>query len=728
VKRGPLVILVLGCLVWLAPVIPDPGEVLFWRGGAFSDLLITHWPNAVFLRRSLLEWGQIPLWNPTILSGAPFFADPLSGLWYPPLWLAAGLPPALAFNLLIYLHLVWAGLGTWRLSRRLGLADPAASLAGLAFSGTPKLIGHVGLGHVTLVFAVCWTPWVLLAADSAARAVQASVRRRVQTAALAGGAAGLVFLIDPRWVPYVLLMAIPYATWVVSHSHTRLAAPSDDPQRRPEGHLGDLMGRGALSAWGRGLGSLAVVGLASVGIAAGLALPLAEFVGLSTRAGLSAAESAAFALPLEKLANLLAADLGVWPEWQTYAGAVVLFLASVALVFNWRRSAFWGAAAAVALLIGLGGGSPLYSILRSLVPGFAQLRVPPRSLFLCAFAMAVLAGYGLQRLLSGELPAKRLIGLASAIGAATLLSGWFSASRAPAEQQLTIWLPHVVSVGLIGIGLAWTRVSRQGGDRAWAGWVLLILLDLGLVNFVTLELRPGAGLADPRAQSLADLVEGSPPPRTFSPSYSLAQPSSALLGVETADGVNPLQLASYNRFMSVATGIPGEGYSVTLPPFPEGGPQESRVVQLDAERLGLLSVSEVLAAYPVQAGRLEPAGTLEGHHRYTNPAARPRAWVETRAAPGWRPIRSEEWTPNRIRIVATGPGRLVLSELAYPGWKAEVDGSPALLQTVSGLFRAVDLPAGEHEIQFRLRPPSLIVGSGITLIAGLALTSLWIRR
>ena len=727
-KRLPLAVLLLGSLLWLATAVPHPGEVLYWRGGAFSDLLITHWPNAAFLRRSLLEWGQIPLWNPTILSGAPFFADPLSGLWYPPLWLAVWLPPALAFNLLFYLHLVWAGLGTWQLGRRLGLDHPAASLAGLAFSGGPKLIGHVGLGHLTLVLAVCWTPWVLLAVDSAARAVQAPSQSRLRAAALAGGAAGLVFLIDPRWFPYVMLIAVPYATWVASHSHTLAVGDGKNSPRREGGRaLGNRDG-GAFVAWRRGLGSLVVGGLASVGVSAGLALPLAEFVRLSTRAGLSVAESAVASLPLEKLPNLLAPDFGAWPEWQTYAGAVVLFLAAVALVFDWRRSAFWGAVAAIALLIAMGAGSPLYSILRSLVPGFAQLRVPPRSLFLCAFALDLLAGYGLQRLLSEELSERHLLGVGSSIAAVTALIGWFAASRAVAAEQLTIWLPNIISVGLIGIGLAWARVSRQGGWRAWAGWALLVLLDLGLVNFVTLELRPDAGLADPRVRGLANLVEGSPPPRVFSPSYSLTQPSSALIGVESADGVNPLQLASYAQFMSNATGIPDEVYSVTLPPFPEGGPQVSRAVQLDAELLGLLSVSEVLAAYPLQSARFEPAGMLEGHYRYTNPAVRPRAWIETRAAPGWRPIQSEAWTPNRIGLVATGPGRLVLSELAYPGWRVEVDGVSAVLQTANGLLRAVDLPDGEHEIEFRLRPASLIAGLGITLLAGLALTSLWVRR
>jgi hypothetical protein len=680
--------------------------VLFWRGGAFSDLLISHWPNAAFLRRSLLEWGQIPLWNPMILSGAPFFADPLSGLWYPPIWLASWLAPGLAFNLLIYLHLLWAGLGTWRLARRIGLSDPAACLAGLAFSGAPKLLGHVGLGHVSLVFAVCWTPWVLLAVDSAARKVRVPALPRVRSAALAGAAAGLVFLIDPRWFPYVLVLSIPYAAWTAAHSH------------KPTGS----------SEWGRSLGSLGVGALASIGIAAALALPLSEFLRLSTRAMLSAGEAAAFSLPLGKLPNLLAPDLAGWPEWQTYSGAVVLFLAGVALTFDWRRSVFWSLAAGAMLLLGLGSASPLYPLLRTAVPGLAQLRVPARSLFGSGFAFSILAGYGLHRILTGEFAVKRLLRLAVAIALATLISGWAAASQAAAGARLTIWLPHLVSVGLVGAAVAWAAVSRRGGGRAWAGWLLLILLDLGLVNFATLEVRPGAGAPDPRARAVAGQIEANPPSRSFSPSYSLLQPSASLLGLETADGINPLQLANYNEFMSEATGIRSASYSVTLPAFPEGGPQISRAVELDAERLGLLSITEVLSAYPVVPGGLDPAGRLDGHYRYTNPATRPRAWIEIGAAPGWRRILAEEWTPNRIRISAEGPGRLVLSELAYPGWRVEIDGDPAALRTESELFRAVDLSPGVHEVQFTFRPASLLAGLGITLISGLALASLWFRR
>ncbi|MEW6569136.1 MAG: hypothetical protein AB1449_13425, partial [Chloroflexota bacterium] len=149
--------------VWMSPVLAQPDGVPFWRGGQYSDILISHLPNAIWLREALARWHQVPLWNPLILSGAPFAADPLSGMWYPPNWLAMVLPATLAFNLLFWIHLAWGGYGLYRLLRAEGVGAAGALLGGLLFSGTPKWVGHIGLGHLGLVSAVGWTPWCLLA-------------------------------------------------------------------------------------------------------------------------------------------------------------------------------------------------------------------------------------------------------------------------------------------------------------------------------------------------------------------------------------------------------------------------------------------------------------------------------------------------------------------------------------------------------------------------------------
>jgi len=68
------------------------------------------------------------------------------------------------------------------------------------------------------------------------------------------------------------------------------------------------------------------------------------------------------------------------------------------------------------------------------------------------------------------------------------------------------------------------------------------------------------------------------------------------------------------------------------------------------------------------------------------------------------PEEAVQWHPNRVRVRASGPGLLVLSEVAYPGWRVRVDGAPAELRTPAGVLRGVLLPAGGHTVEFSYTP------------------------
>ena len=129
----------------------------------YSDMTLAHYPYAIYLRQALLVEHRLPLWSSLILSGSPFAANPLSGLWYPPGWLALLFPLPLGFNLLVLLHLLWGGLGMLLFLRGEGLSHPPALLGALGFEALPKLFAHYGAGHLTLIYAVAWTPWLLWA-------------------------------------------------------------------------------------------------------------------------------------------------------------------------------------------------------------------------------------------------------------------------------------------------------------------------------------------------------------------------------------------------------------------------------------------------------------------------------------------------------------------------------------------------------------------------------------
>ncbi|MDA8217349.1 MAG: YfhO family protein, partial [Dehalococcoidales bacterium] len=83
-------------------------------------------------------------------------------------------------------------------------------------------------------------------------------------------------------------------------------------------------------------------------------------------------------------------------------------------------------------------------------------------------------------------------------------------------------------------------------------------------------------------------------------------------------------------------------------------------------------------------------------------------------------VEVKELTDGRVVLQAslTERGFVVLSDAYFPGWHAYVDGSEATIMRADWLFRAVEVPAGEHEIEMRYEPSSMNIG---WLMGGLAM-------
>jgi hypothetical protein len=273
------------------------------------------------------------------------------------------------------------------------------------------------------------------------------------------------------------------------------------------------------------------------------------------------------------------------------------------------------------------------------------------------------------------------------------------------------------------------RPSRQG--QIWlAALVVLLLVDLAVADWRLTSVRPASEVLSER-RGLATWLEEhlAPGERVFSPSYSLPQQTAAQLRLELADGVNPLQLRNYRDFLAGATGFRLTGYSVTLPPFPGGLPSQDWSPSIDVEALGLLSVRYVVSEYPLAAPELGVPESVDGAYVYRNAAARPRAWVELPPAgtAHWRPIEELRWSPNHIRLEATGPGILVLSEVIYPGWRARVDGLEVAVTPAHTILRSVGLPPGRHAVEFFYRDGMSVAAGLVSLLTWLLLL-LGVRR
>lgn len=673
----------------------------FWylRGAGFNDLAISHLPNALWIQRSLSLWGQIPLWSNTILSGYPFNANPLSGLHYPPGWLAFLFPQPLGLNIILLAHLVLGGWGMFLFLRSEGLDALPAALGAFAFEALPKLHSHLGAGHITLVYAVCWTPWLLLAEN------QASGRWWMPA-----GVLGLIALADPRWAPIAGLLWVGYAVWIWRrHSPVRVVS------------------------FGLRLFSAAAL---AVALAASLLLPLLQYSRLTTRADMTAADLLAYSLAPGQLLGFLAAPLGNSPEIVLYPGGLVLALALVGLALpEVRRQWFWYLVALAGLAGSLGSYLPGAEWIAGL-PGLNLLRVPTRGLMAGGLALAVCAAWSLQILLRQPEHLKQmprlnpflvLFGLILLALALTGL-GWWATGEFPVRFA---W----GAAALLGAGLLlfFLRAGRLSGERFVFFCLVWLILDLGISNRLAIEVRPARQVFSQGAELASFLSDFPGLKRIYSPSYSIPQQTSALYGLELADGVDPLQSRAYVEYMRPATGVVVPGYSVSVPAFSNGNPAEdNRGSSLDARLLGLLNVTFVASEFPIQNNDLSEIGRFGQTILYRNRAAYPRAWVQPGGQiPGRGQVIPAQvaWTPNRIVVHASGPGRLMLSEINLPDWRARLDGRDVpMLNAV--IFRAVDLPDGEHLVEFVYHPAAFYLGVLVSALAwtGVGLAGLLRKR
>ena len=278
-------------------------------------------------------------------------------------------------------------------------------------------------------------------------------------------------------------------------------------------------------------------------------------------------------------------------------------------------------------------------------------------------------------------------------------------------------------------GLAWRRMSSRWPAR-WgvvAGTVVWVatVVDLGWVDAHTQNVFQvlDAPLEERRHSPLrALLAEPGQPVRLFCRGQNVA----TLLDVASTPtylGLSPAQ------YQDPATALP-EPFPFDTPPAPS---------QIDwLRRAGVTHVLNFSRlderVWPVRHMAVVDDPFLNRvWGRYAGATAPPTFWLYellgSRGRVAWETpaesatARVVSHRRERVEIEAEHPtgGRLVLTDLAYPGWEVTVDGQPAAQTTVEGTYRGVDVPAGRHTIVWEYRPASFRIGLGmslVTLIAG----------
>ena len=346
--------------------------------------------------RSVFALGRLPHWNPFLFAGTPHLADSETTVLYPAALLLRWIPAAPFFSWMVAFHLCAAGIGTAFLARVLALGWVAVAAAAIAVTFGGSVPAWIFNGHLLLLFATAWLPWVLgLMIYSARRPTlwpHPGLVVVLVVQFLAGYLQGTIYVAAATAVCVVWLVAVPSAT---SPRVSRLVP----------------------------LWQLAIAGLLAAGIGAFQLLPTLTLVGEAERtAGLPYSTAVRGGWTLQDLATFLFPFAGIPAESRmrfmgdhtAYVGWVLVLAIPFAFAGRSHRriAALFGVLAAGCIAFVLSGALPFYRIHFLLFPG---LRIPGRMLFVATLAVAMLGATGvdwlMRRMASGNRPVARVAAL-----------------------------------------------------------------------------------------------------------------------------------------------------------------------------------------------------------------------------------------------------------------------------------------------------------------------------
>jgi hypothetical protein len=357
----------------------------------FRDVSFFHYPLKQLVTQAYAR-GELPLWNPYIQLGQPLLANPNAMALYPTQLLFQILPFQIAFEMHFVLHCILGGVATFYLARNLEFGRCSAFVAAAVYNFSGVTLSFVNLFNILPV--VAFLPLLTL---SLIRLLQGVTTIRLFLASVVVGVFGL--LLEPLSCLAIGLFLLFFLTAYFCFSgKVRLRIPA-------------------------ALGWIALVTISGILLAAIQILPTLELIQSSgRRGGLDFQTVAGWSLHPINLLQLIFPRVfgdffrltrnGSWAAaffenrepylLSCYVGAFSLLLALVGLLLSERRwmSRTLASVALVALLLASGKYGPVYGQLFEICPLFRYGRYPVKYLLTFNFSLALLAGYGIHRIIA----------------------------------------------------------------------------------------------------------------------------------------------------------------------------------------------------------------------------------------------------------------------------------------------------------------------------------------
>lgn len=727
------------CAVIFGDVVFAPGDMVLSREGTDIYLQFSHWRAFGF---GHLRNGDLPLWNPHVFSGTTFIGAFQSALFYPVSWMHLLLGTAHGINIELVGHLILLGSGMYFWSSRVCVSRVAPIVGAVAAMFSAPIYLRVFAGHMTMLAAVAWMPFVMLAIDA--------LFTPKPLRGLFGGvlAIGLQILAGhPQTV---------YYTGITSAAYLGI--------RMAENRGGTIN----ILLWA--LMYAGGVLVSAVQLLPGLAAATASSRG---GGGLTFREATFFSFPPENLLTFLTPwyfgsdmpDLhentmywgrGYFWEMNMYSGLCMAILALMA-VRHERRLRVIGCVvvAAVALVAALGSATPFYRVLYSLLPGLSMFRGPCKSLIVYSLFSAYLASLGTDALLRG-LVRPRIPGIASLVLSAPMwLAGVLLLSDQGARGRFLI-LPVINFARGSGQAMVGSEVYDDGnflfGASLCAGAGLLIsalfvsicgallllsrrrgFLKWGAPAVAAFEMIFFAQLARP-AWDLSGALE----PKTLTEfrdradgdyriKLRVAEANAAMsAGMYNISGYDPQVDYEYSEFLAELSDVGPRiapkwlamlrcRYLFNFTPtgfrVADNGGSLGRAIVISDARV----IADRKMTYAVmRESSFDPSSSVI--------LDRPPEHAPSPGARGTATLISETTDKLTFSVEADAPAVLLVTDAFAPGWKAwstDTSGRKEKHEILRGnrILRAIPIPAGKRTLVMEYRPAAFTAGLWITLVS-----------
>jgi len=370
-------------------------RIISWQGtDTYSHFV--YWRDFGF---SQLRQGNLPLWNPQLYSGMPFFGGFQSALLYPLNWIFMFLPTTQAINISIVIHvfLIGAFMYLWTFSRGL---HPAACLTAallVMFSGANFM--HIFAGHLIDICTMAWAPLIFLTID-----------RLFQRPSLGWHLLGIfavsmqILAGHPQYVYYTAITVLLYVPFSLKGQNRPILA----------------------------LSSVAGVYAAAIGIAAIQLLTGIETARETVRStGVTFQFASMFSYPPENIISLITpfffGDIKTIPYWgraylwaMTFHIGITGFLLSLyGAVFGEKQTKRYAGVMVICLVVlALGKNTPIFHVFYNFFPGFNMFRGASKFIFPATLFLAMLAAIGMDSLIKSKISTNKLVYVLILTGAA----------------------------------------------------------------------------------------------------------------------------------------------------------------------------------------------------------------------------------------------------------------------------------------------------------------------